>query len=474
MPRYPFIGEAYPAEAYQERSICDNFYLEKNESDGAPTPWAQLPTPGTINFASVSQAPGRATFSIGGEAYFVAGYAFWEVDSAGGTTQRGTVERNAFPATISANGDAGDQLFITSGDVGYCYDRTTHAFTTVQPVGCTMGASIDGRFIYLDASTGTLYASALYDGTTWNPTHYAQSTAGDPWIALAVTPDRLIHVFGESTSEVLADQGLPGFPFATIQEAFLPFGIAAPYAFTVDTSVTWLTQTAKGRGQIVRAQGYTPLRVSNHGIEATIARYTTIGDAIAWSYQQQGHPFVGFTFPTQRATWVVDEATSKWHSRSYWNTATGTAEAYRPGFTMQAFGKTLVADRVTGSIYELTPTSFTDVNGALIRRTRQPAPQTIDRRRFVVDAFELVGDVGVGLISGQGSDPQAMLRVSRDGGQTFGNEHWTTLGAMGQYRTRVIWTQLGNCRSFVPQLVITDPVPVRLTDAAITIRAEAA
>jgi hypothetical protein len=283
----------------------------------------------------------------------------------------------------------------------------------------------------------------------------------------------LIRLFGETTGEVLAAASQAGFAFNAIPEAYIPFGIAAPYAFTVDTSVTWLTNTAKGRGQVVRAQGYTPVRVSNHGIEHTIQRYGTVSDAIAWGYQAQGHPFVLFTFPTEDKTWVTDEATGKWHSRSYWNTATGAAQAYRPGCAMEAFGATLVGDRVTGSIYELTGTSFTDVDGALIRHVRQPAPLHLDRRRFVVDQFELVMDVGVGLITGQGSDPQAMLRISRDGGQTFGAEHWTSLGSMGQYRTRVIWNQLGNCRSFVPQLVISDPVPARIIDASIRIRAEA-
>jgi len=45
---------------------------------------------------------------------------------------------------------------------------------------------------------------------------------------------------------------------------------------------------------------------------------------------------------------------------------------------------------------------------------------------------------------------------------------------MGQYRTRVIWSQLGTCRSFVPQLVVSDPVALRITDASITLRSEAA
>lgn len=515
MPKYPnFCAEAYPAESYQERSICDNWYLEANESSGAPTAFSLLPTPGFLLRTTVSQAPIRADFSIGGEAYFIAGFAFYELFFDGltwTTLQRGTVNADGRPATICANGDAGDQLGITSGGVFYCYDRTTHALTVNGNPGtiATMGASIDGRFIYLDANTGTVYASALYDGTTWDPTLFLQSTAGDPWVSMCVTPDRLIRLFGETTGEVLADLGLPGFPFATIQEAFIPYGIAAPYAFTVDTSVTWLAKSSKGRGQIRRAQGYSPIRVSNHGIEHTIQRYGTVDDAIAFSYQGQGHPFAVFTFPTAGATWVTDEATGKWHGRSYWNTATGAAQAFRPGCAMEAFGQTLVGDRVTGSIYTMTGESFTDVDGAAIRRLRQPAPLSLDRKRYVVDSLELTMDVGVGLIPGAGSsggslsrrwrwpwaswsrpvhrtagpvsvaarvgsDPQAMLRISRDGGKTFGTEHWTSMGPMGQYRTRVMWTRLGNCRSFVPQLVVSDPVPARVTDASISIRPEAA
>jgi len=483
MPRYPgFIGEAYPSSSYQERAILENFFLEKNESDGAPTPFGLRPTPGLILRASVSQAPIRGTYAGDGQAYFLAGFAFYELLLDGLTwtpTLRGTVVSDGSPGTIAANG-VGDQLGITSGGVFYCYDRTTHALVVAGVPGtvATMGGSLNGRFYYLEARSGTVYSSSLYNGLTWDPSHYLQSTAGDPWITLAVTPDGFIRLFGPLTGEILVDQGNPGFPCVTVQEGRIPFGILAPYAFAVDTSISWVTRSAKGRGQVVRAQGYAPNRISNHGIEHTIQSYGAVDDALAFSYQSEGHPTAVFTFPAAEdglgRTWAVDEATGKWHGRSFWNVATGVAQAYRPAYAMEAFGATLVGDRVTGSIYELTPASFTDVGGALIRHVRQPAPLTLERRRYVVDSFELSMDVGVGLISGQGSDPQAMLRISRDGGKSFGGPHWTTLGAQGEYRTRVLWNQLGNCRSFVPQLVITDPVPARVTDATITIRPEAA
>lgn len=482
MPRYPFVGEAYPSETYQERAIADNCYVEKTESEGAPTPWAQLPTPGVILRASVSQAPIRGCFADAGQAYFIAGFAFYELFLTAGvwsTTFRGTVASDGFPATICANG-VGDQLGITSGGVWYTYDRTTHVLTVSgnPATTATMGGALNGRFYYLDAVSGTVYSSALYNGLSWTASHYLQSTGNDPWITLAVTPDKFIRLLGSQSGELLTDDGLPGFPCSIVKEGAIPFGILAPYAFTVDTSISWVTRSAKGRGQVVRAQGYTPIRVSNHGIESTILGYGAVDGlvdgATAFSYQAKGHPTCVFTFPTADKTWCVDEATGKWHARSYWNTATGVAQAYRPGCAMEAFGATLVGDRVTGSIYELTAASFTDVDGAAIRRVRQPAPLQLDRQRFVVDSFELVGDVGVGLQTGQGSDPQAMLRISRDGGQSFGAEHWTSLGAIGAFQTRVLWSQLGNCRSFVPQVVVTDPVPVRWTDASIRVRKEAA
>jgi hypothetical protein len=407
--------------------------------------------------------------------FFCAGYAFWELLYDGVTftgTQRGTINADTQRATIAANGIGGRQLFITSGGTGYCYDLQTN---TLTPVGVpattvTMGASIDGFFVYLDATTGTLYNSALYDGTSWSALNSQRSAASDPWVAMCVTPDRLIHCFGESTKEALHNAGLPGFPFSIIPEANMPFGISAPYAFTVDQSVTWLAQTKKGRGQVVVAQGYTPTRVSNHGIETTIQGYATISDTTACSYQQHGNTHAIFTFPTADASWAVDGATGTWHQRGYWNTTTGAYQAWRPGFALAAFGRLLVGDRQTGSIYTLATDTFTDVDGALIRRVRQPPPLTFDGKRFTVDGLRVVMDVGVGLPTGQGIDPQAMLKVSRNGGKTFGNEHWTTLGALGTFNTRVLWSQLGQARSFVPQVVVSDPVAARITDASADVR----
>ena len=100
-----FIGGSYQSEsvmADSERLV--NYLLERNESPGAPMPWCLLPTPGFSPFASVAQAPIRAFFEENGRAWFIAGYALYEVTSAGVVTNRGTLAADTNPATICSNG----------------------------------------------------------------------------------------------------------------------------------------------------------------------------------------------------------------------------------------------------------------------------------------------------------------------------------------------------------------------------------
>jgi len=56
------------------------------------------------------------------------------------------------------------------------------------------------------------------------------------------------------------------------------------------------------------------------------------------------------------------------------------------------------------------------------------------------------------------SDPQAMLDWSDDGGHTWSNEHWASMGVIGDYTARVIWRRLGRSRNRIYRLSITDPV----------------
>jgi hypothetical protein len=52
-----------------------------------------------------------------------------------------------------------------------------------------------------------------------------------------------------------------------------------------------------------------------------------------------------------------------------------------------------------------------------------------------------------------------MLRWSNNGGFSWSNEHWQTIGAAGAYTNRAKWNRLGNARDRVYEVNFSDPVP---------------
>lgn len=67
-----------------------------------------------------------------------------------------------------------------------------------------------------------------------------------------------------------------------------------------------------------------------------------------------------------------------------------------------------------------------------------------------------------------GYDPQVMLRWSDDGGHTWSNEHWKSMGRIGRFGYRTIWRRLGmtlKIRDRVYELSGTDPVKIVISGA---------
>ena len=474
MAQYPgFIGPSYVSQSYMadsERLV--NRYAEKNESDTAPSPWWLVPCPGFALVVAPTAAAGGGMFSQAGRTFFVTGPVLYELNSDDTTTVRSTaaILRDGNPVTFMSNGDAGGQLGLTSGDQFYVLDLTTNSFTTVLTSGATMCGFLDGFGFILDASTSTVQQTAFENFAAINPAEIAQRTAGsDPWVALYVI-NRLVYLLGERTSEVWWNAGTAPFTLAPIQEAFMQQGCAAPFSGArLGTALIWLSHNDQGRGQIVSATGYTPGRVSTHAVEASISSYGDLSNAVAFSYQENGHTHYILTFADPERTWAYDQATGLFHERLYWDTRTAQWLAYRPLFACSDATRNLVQDRLTGAIYRMSTDLFTDVDGAYIRRLRQPPRLSFDQKRFVTHSIQIVMDVGQGLQTGQGSNPQIMRETSKDGGRTWGNEQWVGSGAVGAYDTRVRWTQCGQARNRCDRFIDTDPVPSRFVDALIDV-----
>lgn len=246
-------------------------------------------------------------------------------------------------------------------------------------------------------------------------------------------------------------------------------GIAAPYAFSVnEAGIFWLASNPEGPGQLVVAQGGSPQSVNTYAISTKIGQYlrtARIDDAEMLSYQEDGHTFVCLSFPSVPATWCYDATSPGWSQRGVWNPVRGDYDLWSPRFHTFAFGKHLVIERTTGKVWNMNIASSLEISGAGIRRVRRAPAFTKEHQRTPIDQFELLMDVGLGLQTGQGSDPQVMLRVSADGGITWGNERLASTGKAGKFGKRVYWTRLGAPQDCALEISYSEPIPFRIVNA---------
>ena len=65
-----------------------------------------------------------------------------------------------------------------------------------------------------------------------------------------------------------------------------------------------------------------------------------------------------------------------------------------------------------------------------------------------------------------------MLRWSNDGGFTWSNEYWRTLGAAGYTRNRAKWNRLGRARDRIYEVNFSDPTPRDIIGATLFAESE--
>lgn len=471
--RWPaFVGPSYQSQslvADVEKLV--NWYPEHIEMPGATTSYAHYPTPGQQSFVTTTDVGGRALYTMAGRTHAVMGGGIHEVFATQTTTRRGSVAQDNNPATISYNGATGNQLFVTSGTNGYLVNLTTNAVTQVLTGDATMGDMLDGFFIAFDAATPKFRLSNLNDGTTWSGTQFAlRSSQPDPWKAMVVIPPD-IWLIGERTGDIWYDAGTSPFPFALRTGLTIRYGIIAPFSLAkTGASALWLSQNADGAGIVVQTSGYAAQPVSNKAVETAMASYArtaSISDAEGFVWQFQGHTFYILTFPSANATWVYDLTTSLWFEMGTWSSANNRFDAWHPRVHTYAFGKHLFGDRTTGTISQADLTFGSELDGSVIRRLRIPPPlQVRDRtKRLFIERFELILEPGLGLSTGQGSDPQVMLRKSTDA-KTWSSERMASAGAIGRYTQSVVWNRCGSSPDlWVPEITVSDPIPWRVLGA---------
>lgn len=321
---------------------------------------------------------------------------------------------------------------------------------------------VDNYFVYNRPDTQQFGCSNVLSPISGSTNFSSKDGAPDDLVTLIVD-HREIYLLGETSSEVWVDQGTSPFPFNRIPGTSTQHGIVAPFSVArLGNSFAYLSKNNRGTAQIVQMNGYVPQRISTHAVENSLTNQT-ITDAVAWTYQLEGHEVYVISFPTLQLTWCYDIATQMWHKWLYTNNL-GQYERCRGNCAAVFQGNVLVGDYSNGKIYKLERNIYTD-DGQHVKRLRRAPHLTVDLQRQYFEELQLQFQPGVGLSTGQGEDPQAMLRWSSDGGSTWSSEHWTTIGKIGKYTNRAIWRRLGTARDRIFEVSVSDPVKTVIVSA---------
>jgi hypothetical protein len=468
----PILGSSYVARsvnAADNRMV--NLFPEVIPEGGKEAAFLSR-CPGLEYLQTVGTGPIRGLWAHqtnGTDFYVVSGVQVFKLSGLTATpTLLGTVSGTG-PVSIADNGT---QIFFACNGPSYIYNEVTNVFQQITdpdfPGAVTVGY-LDGYFVFTEPDSQRVWVTSIFEGTQIDALDFASAEGSPDGLVGLIVDHREAWLFGTDSVEVWYDAGLADFPLARIQGAFNEIGCVATFSIAkLDNGLFWLGTDARGQGIVYRANGYTGTRVSTHAVEYAIAQYGNLADAIAYTYQQEGHAFYVLTFPTGNATWVYDVATGAWHERAGWDN--GAFMRHRSNCQCNFGGNIIVGDYENGNIYRFNLDVFAD-NGGIQKWLRSwralPTGQN-NLKRTAHHSLQLDCQSGVGLNLGQGSDPQVVLRWSDDGGHTWSNEHWSPMGKIGQYFHRVFWRRLGmtmKLRDRVYEVSGTDPVKIAIVGA---------
>ena len=430
------------------------------------------PTPGLLLHSSNVGAVSRGAFAINGRGFVVIDNILYEVYNDSSVVSRGTLSASLPGGTskvwMEANNN--NEVMLADHDYGYIFNTSTNVLTQITDVdfpGADTLTSQDNRFIV--TKNGRVYFSDLNNGTAWTGVNvYTPSYKADQ-VKAVISLQEEIYNFAENSIEIYYDDGET--PFQRVSRSSIQYGIIAPESLqVVANTILCLGKLPNGQPQILQiAPNHEVSLVAPASILYQIGQYQNLSNSYAWSYSApDGAVFYVLTIPAAEKTFVYDLTTKDWHE---WSSKISTQSNGVPTYGrflgkdhLFLNGKHIVTSFKNGTIYYLDWSTFTE-NGEAIIRQRDTQIYHSEYKMISVNELELDINTGNGTLSGQGSSPVIMFRVSKDGGKTFLPERFVKLGEHGNYNYRTKIRLLGSARNWVLSFRVSDPIDIAIIGA---------
>lgn len=357
-----------------------------------------------------------------------------------GTTQVGAVTGDG-PWSIAGYELA---IFAAGGSNLYTYDGTTLSAVSF-PDSASVSKVIVGasRAICIRADTGKFYWSDSLE-TNIDALDFATAeNQPDRLLDLAFIDDTLI-LGGAETIEFWPNTGEDALPFQPLEGRVIEKGVKATGCLVpIGPTFAWVTnanQVCLGTEEAI---------LSNPGLEEKIE-----GSASCrlWTFTLGGIEFLALRIDNETHVW-------SWRSK-LWSEFQSYGE---DNWIPQCFAGDTFGSSLDGAVMAWGD-GHQDLGGALERRFR--GGFSINSGGLVVGNVQLRSNVGqTPFLTGDYTDPQVEMRLSRDAGQTWGSWRATSLGEQGNYRTKVQWRACGMASQpgFLAEFRVSAPVPFRVS-----------
>jgi hypothetical protein len=427
------------------------------QSPKSKSPYVLETFPGKTVFGTVTGSRDRGMLEHLDVLYKVTDTTFYTVDTMGVHTSRGTIP--GIDRCIMTG--IGSNVVIVTGGTPYVWNGSALSVVNdadlESPNSC---AHLNNQILY-DGDGGRFASSDVGDATSIDALNYATAESDADELVRIYVHDQRALMMGSKTIEPWWNSGNGQPPFDRLEGSIIQIGLGALHSVANSKEYVYFV----GNDNIAYAlKGSYATPIFNDAIIAEITDSAMVSDAEGMCYNINGQWFYELSFPTLNRTFCHPEGGETFELSS------GTEGGRNIASSYAYFNrKHLVGDCNSGNIYELDLNTYTENSNTIIRY-RDTAPLHgglfgASGKTLIMNRFELIMEVGVGLLSGQGIDPMVMLSFSDDG-KTFSTEMWAPIGRIGQFLYKVEWFALGSFESRVIRVRVSDPVHWSIHSAA--------
>lgn len=471
----PLTGSGTQSENIQfNPSELINLY--ETTSYGVPGVRSQsalVRTPGTSLAVAVT-GEFRGWIVVNNVLYTVFANTLYSINSAYTKTTLGTIGTSTGRVSMAYNGF---HILIDDGTLGYYWDVAGATLNTIVDADYNPSGFVTYQaqsFVYSEPATNVVWVSDLNTAATWNALNFGSMESDPQTVVCCFAIPAHLFVFGQTNTEVWAQDGAQFFPYQPIQGVNIPYGCASRHSICyTNGTIIFLSKNHQGKAMLIglgsgqtlsNYGGFVPQLMLDEASMYQFSQLTTLSDAKAATFQMNGHIFYAITFPTDNKSFLLDIATKKIIQWASWHND-GADASGNPVFSLGrhlfddiiAFNSDIiVADYRGGAILKLSSGTYQDyqvgTQNSIQASCTLPAISANDQR-ITINSLVFDCEKGTSIYSQQDIEDNPALNtatfsvsLSKDSGRTFSYTRDVLFGYSGDYSIRAKADKWGTFR----------------------------